>query len=227
MDANWEKSDRGRYKAQVRIFVVRHGQTDWNLAGRAQGHTDVPVNRLGLWQSARVAMRLVDERPELVMTSDLSRCRQIADRVGEVAGVPVEADTRLRERTFGDLEGLSFEELRSWHEQHRPPHQDPHDLRPPNGESPHDVWMRMEQMAREILRKNRTVAVITHGMAGSLLIGRLLGGSIATGRAFRLENAALTELRCHTDGHLVLVRYNDASHLNTPMESLSGEPARP
>jgi broad specificity phosphatase PhoE len=93
-----------------RVIVWRHGRTEWNLAGRVQGQTDVPLDDVGREQAREAAARLASLRPSRIVTSDLSRARDTADELGRLAGVNVETDVRFRERSFGVREGLTMAE---------------------------------------------------------------------------------------------------------------------
>ena len=92
------------------IIIWRHGRTEWNLAGRVQGQTDVPLDDVGREQVRAAAARLASLRPTRILTSDLSRARETADELGRLAGVEVEVDARFRERSFGVREGLTMAE---------------------------------------------------------------------------------------------------------------------
>jgi probable phosphoglycerate mutase len=93
-----------------RIIIWRHGRTEWNLAGRVQGQTDVPLDEVGREQAREAAARLASLRPSRIITSDLSRARETAEELGRIAGLEVETDVRLRERSFGVREGLTMAE---------------------------------------------------------------------------------------------------------------------
>jgi len=93
-----------------RVIVWRHGRTEWNLAGRVQGQTDVPLDEVGRAQARSAAARLASLQPTRVVTSDLSRARDTADELGRLAGVEVVTDVRFRERSFGVREGLTLAE---------------------------------------------------------------------------------------------------------------------
>src|SRR5689334_17669720 len=93
-----------------RVIVWRHGRTEWNLAGRVQGQTDVPLDEVGREQARAAAARLASLRPSRIVSSDLSRARDTAAELGRLAGVDVETDVRFRERSFGVREGLTMTE---------------------------------------------------------------------------------------------------------------------
>lgn len=94
-----------------RVIVWRHGQTDWNLQGRLQGQTDVPLNSTGRQQAAEMASRLALLNPTRIVSSDLQRASATAEQLSMIVDVPVETDVRFREIAFGQREGLTGREL--------------------------------------------------------------------------------------------------------------------
>lgn len=97
--------------AEARTLVlVRHGQTDWNLSGRAQGHADIPLNATGRAQAQTVARVLAGFDPVRLWSSDLARAWQTAEAVAEATGLVIECDPRLREYDVGERSGLTLDE---------------------------------------------------------------------------------------------------------------------
>ena len=93
------------------LLLVRHGETDWNAEGRLQGHTDRPLNDYGRRQAAALADRLVaDDTIDAVYASDLARARETAEILAGRLGLPVVTDPDLRERNWGNWEGLTGSE---------------------------------------------------------------------------------------------------------------------
>jgi probable phosphoglycerate mutase len=90
--------------------LLRHGETDWNLTGRAQGHADVPLNATGHAQAAAVASYLVAMRPVRLWSSDLVRAIETAEHVAAATGLAIETDPRLREYDVGERSGLTLAE---------------------------------------------------------------------------------------------------------------------
>jgi broad specificity phosphatase PhoE len=95
------------------ILLVRHGQTDWNLSRRLQGHTDLPLNERGREQARVLAAELAEEPIDAVYSSDLVRAHETARIVAERHGLDVTAIDDLRERHFGTWEGLSDDEIQT------------------------------------------------------------------------------------------------------------------
>jgi probable phosphoglycerate mutase len=97
------------------LVLVRHGETDWNLSGRAQGHADIPLNETGRAQAKAVAQVMASFEPSRLWSSDLARARQTADAIAEATGLAVECDERLREYDVGARAGLTLAELAERH----------------------------------------------------------------------------------------------------------------
>jgi 2,3-bisphosphoglycerate-dependent phosphoglycerate mutase len=101
------------------ITLVRHGRTTYNEAGRIQGWIDIPLDGVGEWQARQTGQALqnlyVAQRPEIVrqvvVSSDLGRACQTAHAFADVLGLEVHTDPRVRERSFGEWEGISGQEL--------------------------------------------------------------------------------------------------------------------
>ena len=94
------------------ILFVRHGETDWNVERRVQGHSDRPLNANGEAQAQALAAGLRGGRLDAVYASDLTRARDTAAAVAEVHGLDVELLPALREKNFGSWEGLLDTEIR-------------------------------------------------------------------------------------------------------------------
>jgi probable phosphoglycerate mutase len=94
-----------------RVLLLRHGRTAWNAERRFQGQADPPLDDVGRSQAYEVAPLIAAVRPDLLISSDSARAMQTAAVVGEVAGLPVRPEPRLRERGLGHWEGLTREEV--------------------------------------------------------------------------------------------------------------------
>jgi 2,3-bisphosphoglycerate-dependent phosphoglycerate mutase/probable phosphoglycerate mutase len=94
-----------------RIILLRHGQTDYNVAGRMQGHLDSLLTPVGHEQAAEAAPVIAALGPDRVISSDLRRAVDTADVVGAACGLPVKFDARLRETHLGDWQGHTVAEI--------------------------------------------------------------------------------------------------------------------
>lgn len=97
------------------FYFLRHGQTDWNLAGRMQGHTDIPLNATGIAQAHSAAAQLKSLPITRIITSPLTRALTTAAIAAEATGLPLYVDSNLKERTFGSFEGELTADIRAKH----------------------------------------------------------------------------------------------------------------
>ncbi|MCM1512232.1 MAG: histidine phosphatase family protein [Oxalobacter formigenes] len=95
------------------ILIIRHGQTDWNVSKRLQGHSDIPLNAKGREQAAALAETLRDEKLDAIFSSDLKRALETAHAIARLHNLPVQPDPAFRERSYGAFEGLSREEIKT------------------------------------------------------------------------------------------------------------------
>lgn len=154
------------------IWLVRHGQTDWNLNRRFQGQTDIPLNESGLQQAEVLAQKLRFEKFDAIYSSDLQRASQTADSVAQRLNLPVIHDPRLREICQGEWEGLCLDEVIDQYKVDPTIEQrDPVYSRAPGGESVAEVEARMAEAAAEIARNypKGKVLIVSHGVAVAAL----------------------------------------------------------
>ncbi len=97
----------------TRLIIWRHGQTEWNTASRFQGQTDTPLDQVGFGQADAAAAVLAGERPDAIVASDLSRTAATAAALAGITGLAVHPDQRLRERDFGEWQGLTRPEVQA------------------------------------------------------------------------------------------------------------------
>jgi 2,3-bisphosphoglycerate-dependent phosphoglycerate mutase len=154
------------------LWVVRHGESTWNVLGLVQGQSDDPVlTRRGRRQSEGLAahFRAAEDargrRVGAVIASDLRRARQTAEILAVPTGLPVETDPRLRERSFGTSEGLAAHLLHAGVTGIRGDRVVDVDAHPDGGESLHDVYRRAATFVDQITRQTHggDVVVVAHG----------------------------------------------------------------
>ncbi len=97
--------------AYTHLIVIRHGETAWNRERRLQGQLDIPLNETGRAQARALATALAGEPIDAVYASDLSRAMATAAPLAEVLGLQVRPDARLRERSYGTLQGKTYAEV--------------------------------------------------------------------------------------------------------------------
>jgi alpha-ribazole phosphatase len=170
-----------------RIILVRHGRTAWHAEGRYAGTTDVPLDELGLEQAERVTRYLENREVEVVYSSPLSRCLELASLVAAPHGLEVVVDERLREIDLGRWDGDTYSDilekdgdiLKKWT-------RDPTSVTIPGGESLAHVQERSMDWFREVSGSfpEGTVIASSHGGPIRAIIAGVLG--LPLSRAFRL-----------------------------------------
>jgi glucosyl-3-phosphoglycerate phosphatase len=100
-----------RLNKLVRVILLRHGRTAWNAERRFQGQSDPPLDDVGRAQAYEVAALIAALAPALLISSDATRAVQTAQPIGELTGLDVIVDARLRERSLGHWEGLTRDEV--------------------------------------------------------------------------------------------------------------------
>jgi broad specificity phosphatase PhoE len=161
-----------------RLILLRHGQTDYNVAGRMQGHLDSVLTTVGHEQAATAAPVLAALGPDRVVSSDLQRAVDTAEVVGTACGLPVKFDARLRETHLGNWQGHTVAEIdgdypgaiATWRS-------DP-EWAPPGGESRVAVVARSRPVVDELDAEfadsaaSSTVLLVAHG---GLIAGLVTG----------------------------------------------------
>jgi broad specificity phosphatase PhoE len=196
------------------VLLIRHGETQWNLDQRMQGHLDVPLTERGAEQARQLARWLEPEPPEVVYTSDLQRSRRTAEILaGQAAEVTI--DPRLREACFGEWEGLTRAECAArFPEVHAAWRRDALRNRPPGGETIEDLQARCMAALRDVLPRHpaRRVAVVSHGGPIRAMVCGLLSLPLSVYPRLRVENTGVTRILFGERG-AILAGYNDVSHL--------------
>jgi len=200
---------------QTTIYLIRHGETDANVAGIWQGSTDSPLNDRGQAQALALARRIAREQLPItvIYSSPLRRAHQTAEMVAEaLGGVPIVLDAGLAEYHLGEWEGLSYEQLKDEKRLWELMATDP-DFTPPGGESPRQFAMRLLNSFQTIIHKHPgdTVAVVGHGGALATVLSMLLDQSGDTWRQYQMLNASLSKLVFDPDPRLEF--FSDVSHL--------------
>jgi broad specificity phosphatase PhoE len=187
------------------FFLVRHGETDWNLAGRIQGATDIPLNDTGRDQARATGIKMQGRKWDVIVSSPLSRAFETASIIASLIGLPEPTPIDgLVERNYGEAEGMTGPELESVY---------PSDSPVPGREERSDVKVRvlaaLHELARDYPGKN--VVVVAHGG----VIRSVLHST--TGTAFfgeRITNGSVHSFH-HSDDGLQLVQFNDPLELLT------------
>ncbi len=167
------------------LCLIRHGQTDWNLEGRYQGQSDVPLNQTGMAQAITLIEKLNGQTFNAIYSSDLKRARQTAEPISKAMGMEVHVAKRLREINQGEWEGVLVDEIKAryaeiWSQRTV----DPASVRPPGGETVGEVAQRMYAALDDISRlfPNGQLLIVSHGLSIATAICRDKG--IPVGQAY-------------------------------------------
>lgn len=199
----------------TRILAIRHGQTAWNADSRIQGHTDIALDAVGEWQAQRLALALVDEELDVLYSSDLMRARQTAAPLAARKKLELRIDPGLRERGFGEFEGLSFKQIeQQWPEQAAAWRQRDPDFGARGGEVLRDFRDRVVTAVTQLamVHRGQSVALVTHGGVLDLLYREATRVALDAPRTWQLSNAGINRLLSNAEG-LFLVGWDDCAHL--------------
>lgn len=157
----------------MKIYYVRHGQTDWNLAKKMQGgQTEKPLNETGIEQAKETRKELENVKYDIIICSPMHRAEQTAEIINQDRNVPIIVDERIRERKLGELEGHDItEEMENkiWDYELN--------YQIPSGENLHDFEKRILDFFEDIKQKyaDKTVLIVAHGGVAKVIKAHLYG----------------------------------------------------
>jgi len=195
----------------MRLLLIRHGETEWNRAGRYQGHSDIELSAIGIWQAERLRDCLNGQRIDAIYSSDFKRALHTAQIIATKHDLTVVSCRELREINFGELEGMTFDEI-----QHHYPGWDGigYNISIPGGESLSQLASRAKLFISKLSKHSakETILIVAHGGSLQVLVCLLLGIGIKYWRQIRLDSASLTIVECYPDA-AVLSLLNDTCHV--------------
>jgi probable phosphoglycerate mutase len=189
------------------IYLLRHGETVWNRAGRLQGQIDVPLTRLGMAQAdamGRTLKTILGTTPDHFIASPLGRTRQTASIVAEhlsIAFDDIEMDPRLMEITLGDFDGApgwDWIDAKLSDQDRARYHADRWNFRYPNGECSQDVQDRVLPVLQEVFARGGTSIIVAHGVVNKILRGLHL--NLSRKDVFALDRPQDAFFRLHPGG---------------------------
>jgi len=206
--------------SSTRLCIVRHGETDWNAERRIQGHVDIPLNATGLSQAEAAARGIAGEKFAAIYSSDLIRAMQTANTLGGVAGLAVVSEAGLRERNFGRMQGMRYEDIQTLDaiEAARFRQRDPYyDFG--GGETliafADRIHATIERLAAA--HAGASLLLVTHGGVLDIIHRRISGRDLSAPRDFTVPNAALNRIEIDTNGWRLL-SWADRRHLEATLE---------
>ena len=154
----------------MKIYVTRHGQTEWNALGKLQGRKDIELNEVGIEQAEKLKNKLKNEKIDLIISSSLKRARETAKIINKEFNVDIFEDRRLIERGYGDLEGITKIELKEMKKKDSRIDEACNyikNISMYNMETMQDLCKRIYEFLDEITQKykNKNILLVTHGSA--------------------------------------------------------------
>lgn len=145
----------------MEIYVVRHGQTDWNVKNVFQGHIDTELNEIGIQQAKQTAAQFQKIKPDVILVSPLKRAIQTAEYISEVTGVEFSIEPCLIERYFGEMEGKANRP--DWNIQMMLDYQKNYDRE--HIEPIRELFKRIYKFLDKITKKykDKIIVLVTHG----------------------------------------------------------------
>lgn len=153
-------------------YLVRHGETEWNREGKYTGQSDIPLNAVGRKQARDAAEQLKELKPDVIISSDLSRAQETARIIAQVIEVPIRVDKRLREIDQGEWEGLHVDEIKSrFNHLFHARKNNPLHVASPGGETIGEVHQRVTAAMLDICREyaHKKVVISAHGVVLAIM----------------------------------------------------------
>lgn len=199
----------------TRIIAIRHGETAWNVASRLQGQLDVPLNERGQAQARLTAQSLLEDRPDVIYSSDLSRARDTARAIAKTLGMPLNEHASLRERHFGHWQGQTYAEIeQQWPDLSELWRRRLPEFGPEGGETLQAFSDRCVAAFAALTapHEGQTVVIVTHGGVLDCLYRAASHMALNAPRTWELPNTGINRL-LYTGEGFTLVGWADTHHL--------------
>lgn len=198
-----------------KLYLVRHGESEWNILSKVQGQSNTNLTNKGREQARKAARRLMKEKIDVIFSSDLNRALDTAKIIGEILGLEVNTLEELREIRFGVWEGLTTQEIiDKYNNEHIIWMTEPHKLNLPNAESLIDLQERLLRIVNILFKDNgdKNILIVSHGASIKALILGLLGIDISFYNKLTISNTSISIVE-NKDYSTILRVLNDTSHL--------------
>jgi broad specificity phosphatase PhoE len=196
----------------MKLIIIRHGETEDNIAGIFQGHLPGKLSHNGIEQAKKVALRLKVEQIDYIYSSDLKRATDTAKEIAKFhKNTPIEFTEKIRERNLGEFQGKKKSDF-GWDAKD----QRATKLQPKNGETMEDVYGRAKNFLQAIIpkHKNNTILFVCHGGVGKAIIAYLTGKDHSEIKTIsNLSNASISIFEIDENKNHEIIKYNDTNHL--------------
>lgn len=197
------------------FYIARHGQTNWNILGKTQGHGNSDLTQKGKEQAKQLANALKEYPIDMIFSSDLGRAIETAKIIGDEINIEVNKTKDLREMGFGKWEGLLIEEIKkdfstiydTWRNE-------PHLVDIPDGETLHIIKDRVDNFIKELNEKydNKHILLVSHTITVRVMLLSFLNSGVENIYRIKQDNTALNIVEFRNYGP-VIHKLNDTSHI--------------
>ena len=197
------------------IYIVRHGQTEWNLLGKTQGHGNSDLTPKGIEQAELLADSMTKYPIDYIYSSDLGRAYQTAEIIGNKLNIEVERTEALREMNFGTWEGRIIKDIiEEDPELYKMWRNEPHLAKIPQGETLSQIKERTDAFIKEINEKydGKHIVLVTHSLCARIMLLSFLDSDVKNIYRINQANTALNLIELRDYGPVVM-KMNDTTHI--------------
>jgi len=205
----------------TKVIFIRHGQTEWNVTGRYQGQSDVQLSEEGRQQAVKLAENFPVEKVDAIYASDLQRAMVTAETIAKRFGLSVQAELAFRELSFGDWEGLTYQQIvDKWEDAMANFLQHPDILEIPGGESFPAVQQRAVTRLNDLIEKHdgQTIVIVAHGAVLRTMLAAALHMPLQYLWSIRQFNTAVNIVRYDAGANPTVELLNSTAHLGSSVQ---------
>jgi len=200
-----------------KVYLVRHGQTAWNVGEIFRGRANIPLDETGKQEVHLAGEALKDETLHAIYSSPLSRSIETAENIAKFHDIPVTPFDAIIDISYGEWEGLENQEVKEkYPELHSLWHREPHKIKFPGGESLEEVRIRTMTGLEGLLlqHKDENFVLVAHRVPNKVICCALLG--LDNSHFWRIQqDTASTNLFIYRDGQWIIAFLNDTSYLKS------------
>jgi len=211
----------------TRLYLVRHGETEWNKVSKIQGRTDTQLSSHGVEQAKKLAERLSEEDINVIYSSSLQRALKTARIIAEHKSCSIYESEAYHEIRLGPWEGMTMNEIQEKYGEHLVTYRDnPANFKLPGAETFEQLSERTYRAIQEIVARHSgsNILLVSHGTAIKAAIIRILGIDINNYNKFKIDNASISIIDFYGDTaeRPVIYCLNDTGHLKEAQSDRKG-----
>lgn len=199
------------------FYIVRHGETNWNILGKTQGHGNSNLTEKGIEQASTLAEGMKKYPIDYIYTSDLGRAVETANIIADNLNLKAIPTPSLREMGFGVWEGLLMDEIKSnYADIYNAWRNTPHLANIPGGETLEIIKNRVDEFIKELNEKhdNKHIVLVSHSVTVRVILLSCLNSGLENIYRIKQDNTALNIVEFRNYGP-VIIKMNDTSHFKT------------